>query len=231
MTIRFASRLLLGAAMIGLPALSVHGAAAAGPRPVTFDVLVEDVLDQDAIRLPDGSTTFAPISPGIVVVAASGSVLFQSGKPAGSSGLESLAEDGNPAPLIASLERAGVRARPFTHDERFTVTAKPGDGLFLAAMFAQSNDLFIAPDPKGIALFDQAGQPISAISTSEFKLWDAGTEVNQSPGVGPDQAPRQSKPNTGAVEHGIVRLVNDGFTYPDLAKVIRVTITPHAPAS
>ena len=28
-------------------------------------------------------------------------------------------------------------------------------------------------------------------------LWDAGTEKNEVPGVGPNQAPRQAAPNTG----------------------------------
>lgn len=128
-----------------------------------------------------GEADLRPISPGLVIVSASGNVLFKLGKPAGSSRLEPLAEDGNPAPLIASLNREGFAAKPFMHDERFTVTAKPGDKLFFAAMFAQSNDLFIAPDPKGIALFDKAGRPISAIPADELRLWDAGTEVNQPP--------------------------------------------------
>lgn len=56
-------------------------------------------------------------------------------------------------------------------------------------------------------------------------LWDAGTEVNEEPGVGPNQAPRQPAPNTGPSEHGVVRPVRDGYTYPATAEVIRVTIT------
>ena len=55
-------------------------------------------------------------------------------------------------------------------------------------------------------------------------LWDAGTEVNEEPGVGLNQAPRQAGPNTGMTENGIVKMVNDGYTYPAVSEVIRVTI-------
>ncbi len=92
-------------------------------------------------------------------------------------------------------------------------------------MFGQSNDVFYAPSA-GIDLFDSAGRPTTGDVTGRFALWDAGTEINQEPGLGPDQAPRQPAPNTGAAESGVVRLVKDGFTYPDVARVIRVTVTP-----
>ena len=93
-------------------------------------------------------------------------------------------------------------------------------------MFVQSNDLFYAPRDAGIALFDGTGQATSGDRTQELVLWDAGTEVNEAPGVGPSQAPRQSKPNTGADENGVIRPVDDGFRYPAVSEVIRVTITP-----
>jgi hypothetical protein len=63
--------------------------------------------------------------------------------------------------------------------------------------------------------------------TDQIELWDAGTEVNQAPGFGADQAPRQAGPNTGADENGVVRLVADDYAYPNLAGTIRVTVSPH----
>jgi hypothetical protein len=52
-------------------------------------------------------------------------------------------------------------------------------------------------------------------------LWDSGTEMNQEPGTGDNQAPRQSGANVGPADtDSIVRLVNDGFTYPATADVI-----------
>src|SRR5205823_12964939 len=117
-------------------------------------------------------------------------------------------------------------AMPFMHNEDFTVTATPGDRLHFAVMFVKSNDLFYAPREGGIALFNGKGRPIAGDRTADLVLWDAGTEVNEAPGAGPNQATRQSQPNTGPDENGVVRPVKDGFTYPAVAKVIRVTITP-----
>jgi hypothetical protein len=94
----------------------------------------------------------------------------------------------------------------------FTVTAAPGSWLSFATMYVQSNDLFFSPGSAGLALYDAAGTPISGDITGQIGLWDAGTEINQEPGVGTDQAPRQTGPNTGADENGPVQIVNDGFT-------------------
>jgi hypothetical protein len=105
----------------------------------------------------------------------------------------------------------------------FRITAKPGERLTFATMFAQSNDLF-----------DASGKPIRGDVTSQILLWDAGTEVNEEPGLGPNQAPLQAAPNTGPAENGVVRPiteVKDGFHYPTVPQVLRVTITPGPPAT
>ena len=111
----------------------------------------------------------------------------------------------------------------------FSFTAVPGDKLSFATMYGQSNDLFFAPDEAGIALFDVSDNPVTGDVTSQVMLWDAGTEVNQEPGVGADQAPRQSGPDTGAAEGGTVRPIGsvfDGYVYPRDADAVHVTITP-----
>jgi hypothetical protein len=107
----------------------------------------------------------------------------------------------------------------------FTLMAKPGDRLALTTMFGQSNDVFIAPDDKGIALVPD-GRALSGDVTAQLYLWDAGTEVNEEPGLGPNQAPRQSAPNTGPSESKPVMKVHDGFTWPKVSDVVRVTISP-----
>ena len=126
------------------------------------------------------------------------------------------------------MDTAGGRilATSFIHDQAFTVTARPGDRLHFAVMFAQSNDLFYVPREGGIELFGKTGQPVSGDLTSTLILWDGGTEVNRAPDAGSDQAPRQSAPDARANEDGVVRPAQDGFTYPATAKVIGVTITP-----
>ena len=108
----------------------------------------------------------------------------------------------------------------------FKVSATPGAKLSFATMFVPSNDLFYAPDENGIALYSPDGSPISGDVTIQVMLWDAGTEENQEPGIGADQAPRQSGSDTGAPDsNSSLRLVDDGFTYPQVSDIIRVTIS------
>jgi len=102
--------------------------------------------------------------------------------------------------------------------------AGKGSFLSLATMFVQSNDLFYAFNEKGLPLYNDMGMPLTGDVTGQVDLWDAGTEVNEEPGVGPNQAPRQSGMNTGPDENGLVRLVDDGFTYPADEDVIRLTL-------
>lgn len=110
----------------------------------------------------------------------------------------------------------------------FRFTAWPGARLSFSTMFVPSNDFFFAPGDAGIALYDPLGNPISGDVTSELKLWDAGTEVNQKPGEGPDQVQRQAAPNTGAPDPDkTVRAAPDTFgNLPSVASVIKLVITP-----
>lgn len=109
----------------------------------------------------------------------------------------------------------------------FTFNAAEGSFLTFATMFVQSNDLFFAPADSGLALYDGDGNARSGDVTAEVLLWDAGTELNEEPGTGPNQAPRQAGPNTGDADTvATVRLVDDGFTYPATTDVLSVTLTP-----
>ncbi len=90
-------------------------------------------------------------------------------------------------------------------------------------MFGQSNDLFYGPET-GIDLFVK-GEALTGDITDKLVLWDAGTEVNQVPGIGADQGPRQKCPNTGTGKHGVVSIAKDGFTYPTTKRCLKVTIT------
>src|SRR5262249_35091494 len=151
-----------------------------------------------------------------------GGVVFASGKPDRGLGLESQAEDGDPSKLAMSVKgmkgvvASGVFNTPVGDDKpgpalpgkayEFSFEGHPGDRLTVTTMFGQSNDLFYAPKESGIALFEKE-KPVSGDLTSQFYLWDTGTEVNQEPGFGPDQGPRQKAPNTGASEKKPVRLV------------------------
>jgi hypothetical protein len=75
-------------------------------------------------------------------------------------------------------------------------------------------------------LFDDSGAPISADLTASLKFWDAGTEVNQDPGLGPDTGNNETAFNQGPTEGGVVRPVDDEFTYPEIAAVLSITVEP-----
>ncbi|WP_276270662.1 spondin domain-containing protein [Haloarcula litorea] len=211
-----------------------------GMEAVTFAATVENASDGETLSTSMGSTA-VPLSPGAYAVHTPDVSLFTAGEPA-SDGLEDIAEDGTPTALARSLGGmdpvldGGAFTTPQMADGpapigpgdryRFEFTAdRDADArLSLATMFVQSNDLFYAPPSDGIPLFDD-GDPVEGELTDALRLWDAGTEVNEPPGEGPNQAPRQSGPDTGTPE-GVVREVTDGYDYPDTDEVIAVSVTP-----
>ncbi len=220
--------------------------AAHGKGEMQFTVRVENVSTANTIALSNGLTAPAPNSPGAWVVQAKPGRLFEAGRPQRGWGLEAQAEDGDPTKLAEhcmhhdGVLSAGVFNVPVGDAKpgpalpgkayEFTVLAKPGDRLGFTTMFAQSNDAFFATDEKGIALFSN-GRPVSGDVTSQVFLWDAGTEVNEEPGLGPNQAPRQAAPNTGPAERKPVSRMNDAYRWPKVSDVIRVTITPSQAAA
>jgi len=176
---------------------------------------------------------YTPLSPVVWVVTDKKDALFTEGLADFGQGLEALAEDGNPATLGAYLVSQGLNAGtvgtgPIKDGGSFTfdVMAKPGQVLHFASMFGQSNDVFFAPDGKGIVLYKDSATVRSGDVTPEVTLWDAGTEVNQPPGIGADQAPRQSAPNTGAAQNGVVKMITSTVTYPAANDLMAVTLTP-----
>ncbi len=106
----------------------------------------------------------------------------------------------------------------------FSFNAGKGHYLQFGTMYVQSNDLFIAPGEEGIPLYTN-GTPLTGDITGMLQLWDAGTEVNEEPGKGPNQPLRQAGPNTGMDENGTVHPVMDGFTYPAVNEVVQVMVT------
>ena len=121
-----------------------------------------------------------------------------------------------------------IQAGPLPSGEayEFTFGAAPGSRLSFSTMFVQSNDLFYGPAGAGILLFDNGGNALSGDVTDQVMLWDGGSEENEEPGVGANQAPRQSGADTGPADsNNLVRLVSDGFSYPAASDVIEVTLT------
>ena len=196
--------------------------------------------------LADLTGVTVPLSPGAVAVHSDQVTFYETGA-AASTGIERIAEDGRPDAIVSMLSGAdGVKSiMPFNTPEgadgpgpltpgnsyTFSVEAVPGDRLSFATMHIQSNDLFYAVQPGGLALFDENDQPVGGDVTDQVMLYDAGTEGDQEPGVGLDQAPRQASPDTGPSGEGRIAQVSgsdDGFDYPAPSDVLRVTITPPA---
>lgn len=210
-----------------------------GDATTTFTVRIENVSTGQTLETSKG-TVAVPLSPTAYAVHESEGALFESGGSA-SAGLEQLAEDGSPAELVNELEMSeatvGAATTPVDGEDpapigpgeayEFTIEATDGQRLSLATMFVQSNDLFYAPEPTGMPLYEM-GEPIEGDVTDRLLLWDAGTEENEEPGVGGNQAPRQMEAGAGPEENATVRRiseVDDGYDYPDTADVVRVTVS------
>lgn len=234
--------LAIGAgALLGLAGV----ASANGDKAAKFTVRVENTTKPDAFTASNGTKWSLAFSPGAAVVHTAKAPIFSEGKKDRGKGLEAQSEDGNPAALAKSLKgMKGIKSvtvfntpvgagapGPITPGAayEFTVSAAPGDRLSMTLMMGQSNDWFYAPAEAGIALFKN-GQPISGDITAQLVMWDAGTEVDQEPGIGSEQGPRQKAPNTGERENGVVSKVQDGKSYSNAASVMRVTISPALPA-
>lgn len=199
--------------------------------------------DLGAFATANAGITY-PASPGVWVVHSAGSrPLFTSGMPDYGDGIEGIAEDGNPMNLGAKLSMLdGVRSGAIFNTPigasspgaispgkkyQFSFDASPGDALSFASMLAATDDVFFAPQATGIALFDASGTPLSGDISDQISLWDAGTEGNEEPGIGPNTVTNQSAPNTGTAGEGKVQLlsaVNDGFSYPAASSVLKVSI-------
>ena len=192
-----------------------------------FSVVIQNVSNSMTLRISDSETRAVPVAPGAYAIVSKDTAIFRMGSSAGASGLEALAEDGSADPLIAFLKSQPdvKQAGLFVPGQAFTVAAEPGDRLVFAAMFVESNDLFFGSDPGGIALFDPSGVALNGDVTNRIGLWDAGTEINEQPGIGLFQAPRQPSPDSGPAENGTVRPVEDGFDYPAFADVLAVTVS------
>lgn len=183
--------------------------------------------------LDDNSGLLVPLASPTWAVGAEPALFTIGG--AASSGLEQLAEDGSGEALASELEARGdltdwgfmpapegdYGSRPAMPGERFVLdlVGATGDRVAAAWMFADSNDVFFAVDAP---LFDDEGNLLTG-EVDTVALYDAGTELNQPPGVGSDQAPRQSGPDTGEDEGGSVSALDDPL-YPAASSIVRVSI-------
>lgn len=203
-----------------------------------FEITIENVSG--------GATLTTPVSPGVYATHAAGVSLFDVGQTDRGEGLARIAEDGNPATLAASLDTrtellskgvfdtpegadATGPARPARPGDKYTFRVRASaasPNLSFATMYGQSNDWFFAPGPEGLPLFGGDGQALPERDVSDLVyVWDVGSEVNQAPGMGPDQGPRQQGPDTGPAEGVLARFTDTTRAYPSARSIARVTVT------
>ena len=210
-----------------------------------FTFTLANTSEPGTLQARDGTAYDADFAPGLLIVHGPSFALVVDGEPAGLDGLEALAEDGDPTKVDATLGTMDTvaAAEHLEFEDMSTYEAAPmGPGasaaisltvndwqhVTVAFMFGQSNDIIIAG--LGMVLFDGDGDPIYGDVTSELRYYDMGTEVNQEPGVGSDQAPRQAAPATGAPESadvfGFDTTDASGFTYPAIGSVLTLSADP-----
>jgi hypothetical protein len=159
-----------------------------------------------------------------------------------SPGLEHLAEDGASTTLLSEwaansmVSSSGVAGTaPFSGGNSVSFQATPDAThryLSIEAMLVPSNDTFAALGPMGVALLDTSGNPrsdsdIAADVMTNLAAYESGTEANQGSALGPDMAPYQAAPNTGANEgSGRVRPIDGVWPFPPIPQILKVTLTP-----
>lgn len=104
----------------------------------------------------------------------------------------------------------------------FSFYAGKGQYLTFATMYGWSNDLFFAPANPGIALYDNNGNPITGDVSSQIKLWDNGSRMNQSPGA------TVIHPGTGEASLKNIKEVSGtddyGNTYLPASQLVKVSL-------
>jgi len=173
-------------------ALLVAGSATAA----TYTIKVEDLV-------AGGPETGQPMTPPVAVVHDASFALFEIGAPA-SPGVEIVAEEGNPAPLVAEVDGLpGVSsavvgsAGPFFDTVEFEVTAEAGDLLSIVSMFARSNDLITGIHD---VVLPAGGEMVFLTNT-----YDAGTEENSGLVA---HIPFYGNANAGIEEDGVITMIN-----------------------
>lgn len=192
-----------------------------------FDVTIENLSGSE-------SAPALILSRGVYLTQRGGHPLFFNLTFDYGQGLENLAEDGINDTLFRNIRtRRDVLENGVFPDilpgesVTFTFSASYGESFNVATMFTESNDAFYAFNDDGLSLFHPNGDPINGDFTRKIFLWDAGTEVNEPPFEGANQPGRQAALNQGEfTPFERIRLINDGFSYPEKTQVLRITFSP-----
>jgi len=172
--------------------------------------------------LEDNSGWFSSLSPGAYTMNDS---LFYIGSLA-TNAMESLAEDGDPSGFTDTFDTPVGASGPDVlapgQSYTFQISATSGDYFSMASKLMETNDWYVGTQI--IPLF-QNNKPLTGIITNNFKVYDAGTEIDEYPQLGPNQAPRQPGNNEGPSEDAMLdKEVDESFKIPEISDMIKVTL-------
>ncbi|HVH97208.1 MAG TPA: spondin domain-containing protein [Enhygromyxa sp.] len=208
------------------------------PATPQLERLVEDIDPEPLADQLDFMRGVTSDLSGVVWAVHGGEVgLYGTGSRA-SAGLEKLIEDGRAQLLVEQLaksdEFAQVGLAPADGSVlepgavvQFRFAAWPGDHLSFVSGYLATNDKFVASTELGIPLFDEDGVARTGELDWALGLFDAGTEVDEPPGLGANQFERQSRRGAGLDENEIVREIYgewNGWEYPRAGQIIGVRI-------
>ncbi len=126
-------------------------------------------------------------------------------------------------PLVESGTFQGTEETPLILPGKSATihfSAAKGEALAFATMYGWSNDLFFAPENPGIQVYDNEGMPIEGDVSTQIKLWDNGTRINQPPGA------NVTRP--GTADNKFITEVKgidaQGNTYLDASSLVQATL-------
>lgn len=237
---------LLGTiAIVSAPLTGCDDAPPPEPIDVSLRLVLENIAEPGSGVTEDGTPYDILVAPGVWTLHEEDYELLSEGVSA-SNDLEALAEWGSTDALEGTLMQTarvawagtfGTEAPGENYEDNplapgdqvvLELPARTGQRLSLAAMYIQSNDVLLGTRPEGIEVAHEleVGTPLDV--SDAFVLWDAGTEINEAPGLGEHQAPRQPEPNSGPDEAGTLTMFEtedaSGFTYPAPVSFWRVTL-------
>ena len=126
-------------------------------------------------------------------------------------------------PLVESGTFQGTTDNPLILPGQSTTihfSAAKGEALAFATMYGWSNDLFFAPENPGILVYDSKGMPLEGDVSSQIKLWDNGTRINQQPGANVTRPGTAENKNIAEVKGADMQ----GNTYLEASKLLQATL-------
>ena len=230
---------------LGLCSALLLSCGSSSDSSTIFELIIENTSSTNSLIAQNGTPVPVFYSSAVGAIHTGETpVLYRNGVPAGTLGLEELAEDGDPGVLAESLTmtdgvslvflgsvpiQEGASASLLAPGQSYSILLNAESSqsrISFALSFLQGNDIFAATPEGGIPLFDETGNPVNADITSSMVLLDAGTESNEAPGLGQNQVIQQMMPGDGAQESGVVGPIADGFSYPSAPATLSVRIAP-----